>query len=446
MRIFKNEIAGNPARLLREVEGQAISILEVVPSLLRMMLEELGDMPEGSKPTLASLRWLIPTGEALPPSLCRQWFEYYPNIPMVNAYGPTECSDDVTHYFIHEAPGKEVINMPIGRPVANMRMYILDRHLQPVPIGVEGELYVGGIGVGRGYLNDPVRTANAFISYPLTLSSPLLLGGTDAPAGQRRLYKTGDKARYITSASSAQALSEGKDHGNACADAGNIEFRGRVDFQAKIRGFRIELGEIQVALNEHDAVHEAVVTAREDNRGNKRLVAYWVPVSQADDVSITDLRRYLFDRLPDYMVPSAFVRLDAMPLTATGKINRRALPEPDMSQSLSANDFVAPQTVTHKKLAAIWATLLAVEPTKLGINHDFFELGGHSLLATQLMSRVREIFNVELPLRSLFERPTIADFADAIEDAQASQKAMVTQTTIKRVVRGGYQGKGSELG
>ena len=165
---------------------------------------------------------------------------------MINAYGPTECSDDVTHYPIYEAPGEEVVNMPIGRPIANMRMYILDAELQPVPIGVEGELYVGGIGVGRGYLNDPKRTNDAFINHSFEQTYPSAGSGYGGP---QRLYKTGDKTRYLPD--------------------GNIEFRGRVDFQVKIRGFRIELGEIQVALNEHEAVHEAVVIAREDQVGDK---------------------------------------------------------------------------------------------------------------------------------------------------------------------------------
>jgi len=435
--IFNEEAARDPVQLLQLTEAHQITILEVVPSLMRMML----DVPPTVRPDLSHLRWLVPTGEALPPTLCREWFAAYPTIPMINAYGPTECSDDVTHYAIYEAPGEEVINMPIGRPIANMRIYILDGELQPVPIGVEGELYVGGIGVGRGYLNDPGRTADAFMTDPFALSgeAPRLLGRIErrhpqTRSGHARLYKTGDKARYLPD--------------------GNIEFRGRVDFQVKIRGFRIELGEIEVALNEHEAVREVVVIAREDNRGDKRLVAYWVPVSQADDaspepaegasVSATDLRRYLFDRLPDYMVASAFVQLEAMPLTSNGKINRRALPAPDMSQ-MSADEIVAPQTVTQQELLSIWATLLEVEPTQLGINNNFFELGGHSLLATQLISRVRQTFKVELPLRTLFERPTIADFADAIEDAQVNQKAIEPEPTIGRRSRTRYQAKASEL-
>ncbi len=220
--------------------NSTITILEVVPSLLRMMLDEA----EQISPDLAKLRWMIPTGEALPPNLAKRWMTRFPAIPMINAYGPTECSDDVTHYSIFAPPAESVVNMPIGRPIINMRMYILDAQLQPVPIGVAGELYVGGIGVGRGYIHDPERTALAFVPDPFS-HDPLA-----------RLYKTGDKARYLPD--------------------GNIEYLGRLDYQVKIRGFRIELGEIEAVLEQHPAVYQAVVIDRLDPSGNKRLIAYVV--------------------------------------------------------------------------------------------------------------------------------------------------------------------------
>ena len=390
--IFKDEIAVDPVRLLQEVEQQEISILETVPSLLRMMLKELDDMPPSTQPTFATLRWLIPTGEALPPPLCRQWFEYYPNIPMMNAYGPTECSDDVTHYVITEPPSEKVLNMPIGRPVANMRMYILDAQLQPVPIGVAGELYVGGIGVGRGYLHDPERTAKAFIR--VGHDSPLYRLEEGAP-----LYKTGDKARYI--------LSEGK-------DLGNIEFLGRLDYQVKIRGFRIELGEIEAILGAHPNVGQASVIVRDIEPAGKTLIAY-VVANQEEEPTPKALRRYLSERLPDYMLPSLFIILDAMPLTPNGKVNRRALQQMPLPEMTLSEEAVAPRTETERRVAAIWARVMGHEETQIGVQTNFFDLGGHSLLATQIMSRVRKAFQMELPLQNFFEEPTVAGLAELID-------------------------------
>jgi len=396
--IFKDEMAGDPARLLQEVEQQAISILEVVPSLLRMMLKELDDMPEGSKPALANLRWFIPTGEALPPPLCREWFDYYPEIFMVNAYGPTECSDDVTHYVITEAPDETVVNMPIGRPVANMRLYILDAQLQPVPIGVAGELYVGGIGVGRGYLHDPERTAKAFI--PVEPTSPLCLAGAEAQGA--RLYKTGDKARYLPNTQGA--------------GAGVIEFLGRLDYQVKIRGFRIELGEIEAILGSHANVAQAAVIVRDIQPAGKTLIAY-VLLNQ-EEVSTNTLRRYLSDRLPDYMVPALFIILDAMPLTPNGKVNRRALQDKPLPEMNLSTKHIAPRNAIESQVASIWARVMEQEETQIGVLTNFFELGGHSLLATQIMSRVHKTFQLKLSLQKFFEQPTVAGLAELIERHQ----------------------------
>ena len=240
VRIFKDDVAHDPLRLLDEVESHGITILETVPSLLTAILDEtaVGELPRD----LPRLRWMIPTGEALPPEVCRAWLKRYPHIPMLNAYGPTECSDDVTHHLICEPPGPGVKSVPIGRPLANTRIYIVDQWLSPVPRGVIGELCVGGVGVGRGYLNDEARTREVFIEDPFAAS----------PGG--RLYKTGDLARYLPD--------------------GSIEFHGRVDQQVKIRGFRIELEEIEAALRRHPEVREAVVLAREDRLGEKRLMGY----------------------------------------------------------------------------------------------------------------------------------------------------------------------------
>jgi amino acid adenylation domain-containing protein len=381
--IIDAETAADPARLLSLVDRQGISILEIVPSLLRMILQEV---ELGSKPALSQLRWLLLTGETLPPRLCREWFESYPTIPMMNAYGPTECSDDVTHYPIYQAPGSDVVNLPIGRAVSNTQLYVLDPDLQPVPIGEVGELYVGGVGVGRGYLYNPMLTERAFIKHDLATSA--------------RLYKTGDRARYLSD--------------------GNIEFLGRIDYQVKIRGFRIELGEIEAILAQHPHVRQVAVIDREDQPGNHYLAAYLVP-SQA--VSARELRDFLSQKLPHYMVPSAFVCLDSLPLTPNGKIDRRGLPVPEME--LSSPHYIAPQTPTQTLLAQLWAEVLNLK--QVGIEDHFFDLGGHSLLATQVVSRVRSQLQIELSLRQLFENPTIAELSEIIDgiDQMVEKPAIV---------------------
>jgi len=406
--IFPDEIAGDPLQLLRQTSQHQITILEVVPSLLRMMLEEIDQRADTDPINLSLLRWMIPTGEALPPGLARRWLQHYPAIPMLNAYGPTECSDDVTHYAVTEPPAAHIVNMSIGRPVVNMRMYILDAAMQPVPIGVAGELYVGGIGVGRGYIHDADRTAAAFVRDPFS---------SEANA---RLYKTGDKARYLSD--------------------GNIEYLGRLDYQVKIRGFRIELGEIEAVLERHPSVKQCVVVDRADRSGNKKLVAYAVlDKSSASNGAITgiDLRRFMNDKLPDYMVPSAFVLLDEMPLTPNGKVNRKALPAPDDVLGMTQIEVVSPRTDTERALVDIWAEVLSVPKSRVGITSDFFELGGHSLLATQAASRIRQTFQIDLPLRTYFNEPTIADLAeyvDATRWALTSTDAPINHEEIEGVL------------
>ena len=369
--IVSTETAADPAQLLSFVEHQHISILEIVPSLLRAILQniELSTTP----PQLA-LRWLLLTGETLPPQLCREWLKYYPHIPTINAYGPTECSDDVTHYPIDRAPALEILNLPIGRPVANTQLFILDNQLQPVPIGVAGELYVGGTGVGRGYLGDPVLTQQAFIANPFTSTT------------SARLYKTGDKARYLPD--------------------GNIEFLGRIDYQVKIRGFRIELGEIEAVLTQHPDIQAVTVIDREDKPGNRYLAAYIVS-NQA--LTTSYLRDFLNHKLPDYMVPGAFVFLDRIPLTPNGKVDRKALPVPDLGTS---DTFVPPSDALELQLMQIWEEVLHVSP--IGVRDNFFNLGGHSLLAVSLMARIQQQFGKKLSLATLFQGATIAHLAQII--------------------------------
>ncbi|HEY0737077.1 MAG TPA: amino acid adenylation domain-containing protein, partial [Herpetosiphonaceae bacterium] len=395
--IFPDMVTHDPVQLLAEAERRSISILEIVPSLLRALLDELAQ-DEGQRPGLSALRWLLLTGEALPPNLCRQWLDRYPSIPLLNAYGPTECSDDVTHHIILTPPPADAVQVPIGRPIANTRLYIVDERLEPVPIGVPGQLCVGGMGVGRGYLDDPARTADVFVPDPFSQNG--------SAQGGARLYRTGDLARYR-------------------AD-GTIEFLGRLDHQVKVRGFRIELGEIEAALLQHEAVREAVVVAREDD-GHTRLVAYVTEEnreprteSQGDEpdgsrflVPGSSLRAFLASRLPEYMVPSLFVPLDALPLTPNGKVDRRALPAPDHQRRELGGVFVAPHTATEQQVAALWLGVLKLD--QVGLHDNFFELGGHSLLATQLIAQLRSAFQVDLPIRHLFASPTVAGVASVID-------------------------------
>jgi amino acid adenylation domain-containing protein len=376
--IVDDDTAGDPAALLQEVDRSGVTILEVVPSLMLPTVEHAAAAGE-ARSSLRTLRWLLPTGEALPPELCRQWFRIYPDIPLVNAYGPAECSDDVTHGFITAPPGPDVVHMPIGRPIANTRLYIVDRHLQPVPIGVVGELCVAGDGVGRGYLNDPARTAEAFLPDPFS----------DTPGA--RLYRTGDLARYR-------------------AD-GTIEFVGRRDHQVKVRGFRIELGEIEAVLGGHPGVRDRAVAARDDGPGRRRLVAYVVPTDGLDAGAGGDaLRAFLRDRLPDYMVPSAFVFLPALPLTPNGKVDRRALPAPH-TMAEPDEGYVAPRTDAEHTLAQIWTEVLGIE--RVGVHDNFFALGGDSIQCIRVLVRAGQA-GLRLTPTQFFQHQTVAELAAAV--------------------------------
>jgi amino acid adenylation domain-containing protein len=390
--IFSDEVISDPGLFFAEVEKGAVSILETVPSLLRVTLEEMINTRR-SVQGLPALRWLLMTGEALSPDLCRQWLNAYPQIPLMNAYGPTECSDDVTHYAIERPPLEGIITVPIGRPIANTQLYILDSNLRMVPIGVGGELYVGGRGVGRGYVDDALRTAVAFV--------PDLF---DVEPGAR-LYRTGDLARYMP--------------------CGNIEFLGRIDSQVKIRGFRIELGEIESALCKHPAVREAVALAWEATPHDRRLVAYVVP--QTESPTVIELRGFLKESLPEYMVPEVFIMMDALPLTANGKLDLRALPAPAAQRPLQAQHLAAPRTPIEETLAGLWKEVLNVE--QVGIQDNFFDLGGHSLIAIKLVSRIRTEFNVELALADFFAAATIEALGEKVEEAliEASDSAEIDE-------------------
>jgi amino acid adenylation domain-containing protein len=375
--IFPDAIAFDPTRLFVEVERAGVTVLETVPSLLRAALDHAA-ASEAALP-LTHLRLLALTGEALPPDLCRAWLARYPDIPIVNAYGPTECSDDVTHHVIARSADSGETRVPIGHALTNMRLYVLDRALRPVPPGVWGELYVGGIGVGRGYVKAPRQTAAAFVPDPF--------GGV---AGGR-LYRTGDQVRLQTD--------------------GNFEFLGRLDHQVKIRGHRIELDEIAAVLSRQAGVKDSVVVARADGREDEQtLVAYVVPDPEAPPAT-ADLRAALTRTLPEYMVPSALVLLDALPLTPNGKLDRHALPEPDRD-ARPASISVAPRDLLERQLQEIWEELLTVRP--IGVTDGFFDLGGHSLLAVRMLARIKERFGRELPLAALFTGQTIEAIADTL--------------------------------
>ncbi|MGZ4134728.1 MAG: amino acid adenylation domain-containing protein, partial [Tumebacillaceae bacterium] len=336
-----------------------------------------------------------PLSEPMLAEICR----LQPNAIMVNGYGPTETSIFVTLYEV-SGESTEVRNAPIGRPVDNMRTYVLDARMQPVPIGVPGELYIGGVAVVRGYLNRPDLTEEKFIPSPF--------------ADGERLYRTGDLVRYNTER--------------------QIEFIGRIDQQVKLRGFRIELGEIEFVLAGHPDVNDVVVLAREDQRGEKRLVAYVIPEAFAVETLTADmLRERLQAHLPPYMVPSAFVFLDVFPLNANGKIDARALPEPTYSRESS---FVAPSTPVEELVAGIWADVMRLE--QVGVQDDFFTLGGHSLLATQVISRINAAFGFEVPLAKLFEFPTVAGLAAFIEREQAGKSEASQAPQIVPVPRGAH--------
>ncbi|HYH46777.1 MAG TPA: AMP-binding protein, partial [Thermoanaerobaculia bacterium] len=396
--IYPDAVAHDPSVLLDRVDAGGVAVLEIVPSLMRLMLEEVRRRG-AARPALAGLRWLIPTGEAVPPELCREWAALYPHVAQINGYGPAECSDDVSLYHIPALPaaeGAEARAVAIGRPIVNTEIYVLDAALRPVPLRVAGELCVGGSGVGRGYLFDPGKTAVAFVPDPFS-------GRTGD-----RLYRTGDLARL--------------------REDGVLEFLGRFDHQVKIRGHRLELGEIEAMLGEHPDLAAVVVTARPDPAGGQRLVAYVVAREGAAVPSPQELRDFLRSRLPEYAVPTAWMALERLPLSPNGKVDRRALPEVEGAAAARDQPYVAPRNEVEEVVAGIFAEIVGVE--KVGVFDNFFDLGGHSLLATQATWRLREAFGVELALRTLFEAPTVAELSGVIEDRIIEQIEAMSEDEV----------------
>ncbi|SFE91411.1 non-ribosomal peptide synthase domain TIGR01720/amino acid adenylation domain-containing protein [Chitinophaga sp. CF118] len=356
--IYPENLILRPDLLIRKVDEQQVTLLQLVPSYLTAVLQDEPDV------TLRSLQYLLVTGEAVTRQLLAQWFahEHYKSIPVVNAYGPTEASDDVSFYFMDNTP--DAVNIPVGNPIQNLRLYVLDNQGQLCPQGIPGEICVAGIAVARGYLKRPELTAEKFVQDPFH-------------AGDR-MYKTGDLGRWLPD--------------------GNMEYLGRLDDQVKIRGFRIELGEIESVLQDYPLVSQAVVVAKSDDRGIKRLIGYVVPAGNLDrDVLVA----YLKERLPEYMVPVIFT-LEQLPLTANGKIDKKALPD---LTSEALHTYTAPRNKNEQLLADIWQRLLGVE--QIGIYDNFFERGGHSLLVIRLTAAIRKEMGVELQVKEVFMHPTI---------------------------------------
>jgi amino acid adenylation domain-containing protein len=349
------------------IRREGVTTLWLTAGLFHVMVDQrLAD--------LAAVRQLLAGGDVLSPRHVRAFLQAASASVLVNGYGPTE---NTTFSCCHRMSRPDEVGEPvsIGRPIANTQAYVLDRHLQPVPIGVPGELCLGGAGLARGYLNRPELTARAFVAHPLS----------DDP--DARVYRTGDRVRWRPD--------------------GNLEFLGRIDRQVKIRGYRVEPAEVEAVLGQHPEVQEVAVLAREDQPGEKRLVAYWVPRG-APACTESELRDYLRDRLPEYMVPAQFVPLDGLPHSPHGKVDRQSLPAPEKRRSAPTRTRLAPRVPVEQRLAALWARLLGLDPAEINVHDSFFDLGGHSLLAMQLFVQIEKVTGRRLPLATLFEAPTIA--------------------------------------
>jgi amino acid adenylation domain-containing protein len=367
------------------IDAERVTTLHFVPSMLQAFLD--GGGVEGLRGRCASLRRVVCSGEALSSELAER-FHTALGAELHNLYGPTEAAVDVTFWECTRGARTGGAGVPIGRPVANTQVYVLDGQMNPVPSGVAGELYIGGVQVGRGYLKRPALTAERFVPDPFS-----------AEAGAR-LYRTGDAARYLS--------------------GGEIEYVGRLDQQVKVRGFRIELGEIEAALGRHPSVRECAVGAREDGAGGKRLVAYVVGVQGGQAAKAGELRGYLKERLPEYMIPSAFVALERMPLSPNGKLDRRALPAPSGVRAEAEEPYVAPGTMVEEVLAGIWSEVLGVE--QVGVNDNYFALGGDSIRSLRVLALARGK-GLEFTLQQLFRNQTVAELARELKTGAAPAAA-----------------------
>ncbi|OKH53429.1 non-ribosomal peptide synthetase [Calothrix sp. HK-06] len=378
----------SPTEFASQLKQKDISILFLTTALFQKIAR---DVPQA----FSTLKYLLFGGETIDTRWVKKVIQNGAPQQLIHVYGPTENTTFSSYYPIRELPS--ATSIPIGRPISNTQIYILDTNLQPVPIGVVGEIYISGDGLARCYINN-LATDILWSGHPCPPSTDGR-DGQECPSHKslshnKNIYKTGDLGKYLPD--------------------GNIEFIGRIDNQVKIRGFRIELEEIETLLNQHPSVREAVVIANSDIPGDKYLVAYIVPQPQ-QKVTTNNLRAFLKQKLPEYMIPVAYVVLESLPLTPAGKVNRHALPKIDTLSLNVEENYVAPQTDVEQVLVEIWANILTIGKQPIGVHDNFFELGGHSLLATQLTSRIRDIFHIDLPLRSLFEAPTIASLAKCIK-------------------------------
>jgi amino acid adenylation domain-containing protein len=369
----------DPLKLFELIKEQRVTVIDIVPSYWRSCIEALVRVDPETRARLLDnhLNLIVSASEPLLSDLPRTWiFGFKHGARLINMFGQTETTGIVAVYPIPRVEEESVRIVSIGKAIAHTDLHILGADLKPVPVGQQGELYIGGYGLGRGYLRRPELTAEKFIPDPFNSESG------------RRLYKTGDRARV--------------------RQDGNIEFLGRGDNQVKIRGFRVELPEVEITLSQHPAVRQAVVVAREVQPGENRLFAYIVPRSKIAPQG-SEFRNFLMKILPEYMVPGTFVMLDALPLTPTGKVDRRALPLPDQANPLVRKNYVRPRNRTEEKLTNIWEQVLGVQP--IGVEDNYFDLGGHSLLAIRLFSEIKKAFGKDLPVLALFKAPTIGQLA-----------------------------------
>ena len=373
--ILAPETVLDPEELLQSLARHGVTRMVLVPSLLRALLDHAPDLGQ----RVPKLKLWSCSGEVLSADLARRFRQACPDAKLLNIYGSSEVAADVTW---HEVGEEDTTIVPIGKPISNSQVYLLDRQMNPVPVGVRGQIYVGGDGLAAGYWNRPELTAERFVANPI------------APEQSARLYRTGDLGRWRAN--------------------GEIEYLGRVDSEVKLRGMRIELGEIEAVLMTHALVGEAAVELAEES-GQPRLLAYLVP-RNGQAPNARELRRHLRTKLPEPMVPARYVVLEELPLLASGKVNRRALAG-TAGVVLTEQGMTPPRTETERKLGEIWKELLKVE--EVGVDQNFFELGGHSLLVLQVIARIRRMFEVELAVRTVFEEPTLAGLAAAVEKADA---------------------------